>query len=433
MARTTEKNVNIADLVPCDYNPRLITDDQFRRLQASIREHTNTLAGWSSSDGLRMATTITVNRNGHRIVGGAQRVRALAAMGQDWIHPDDITWVDIVPESALEKSLNVSLNNREAQGAFDGAKLDALLGDLAADAPDLFDGLELGMIDIPDGSGGDHPAGPVPGRTDPDAIPPPATPAVSRAGDVYAFGGHRLVCADATRADTLDRLMDGQAADILLTDPPYGVAYQSRGQADRPIANDDLDPAALRRFLSAALRNAAPRLAPGAAFYIWHADTMSVPTRMACADAGLDIRQCLVWVKNALILGRQDYQWRHEPCLYGWARGASHAWHGDRAQSTVLEFDKPARSDDHPTTKPVGLFERLLLNSCPRGGVVLDIFAGSGTAVLAAELHGAHARLVELEPAYCDVIRRRWAEFVHGPGCDWPALTPAAPSASSAS
>jgi len=150
---------------------------------------------------------------------------------------------------------------------------------------------------------------------------------------------------------------------------------------------------------------------PGGGFYVWHADLHALPVRLACADAGLAVRQCLVWAKSAFTLGRQDYHWRHEPCLYGWRDGAAHDWLGDRSQSTVLEFDRPARNGEHPTMKPVALFEYLVRNSCPEGGVVLDPFAGSGTALVAAETAGRRAALLELDPRYCDVIVKRWEAF----------------------
>ncbi|HET6576247.1 MAG TPA: DNA methyltransferase [Fimbriiglobus sp.] len=184
------------------------------------------------------------------------------------------------------------------------------------------------------------------------------------------------------------------------------------GTADAlTIANDAMDEDAYRRFLAAALTRAKAHLRPGGAFYLWHADSHGFTVRAACADVGLAVRQCLVWVKSAFTLGRQDYQWRHEPCLYGWAAGAAHTWLGDRSQTTVLEFDKPARNADHPTTKPVELFAYLVGNSCPPGGVVLDPFAGSGTTLFAAEQTGRTAHLVELDPRYCDVVVRRWEEF----------------------
>jgi DNA modification methylase len=164
-------------------------------------------------------------------------------------------------------------------------------------------------------------------------------------------------------------------------------------------------------FLTTALTAAANHLRPGGSFYLWHADTEGLTVRSACADAGLRVRQCLVWAKSVMVLGRQDYQWRHEPCLYGWAEGATHTWLSDRSQTTVLQFDKPARSAEHPTMKPVGLFAYLIGNSCKRGGRVLDPFAGSGTTVIAAEQTGRKALVMELDPLYCDVIVRRWEQF----------------------
>ncbi|MBN9517670.1 ParB N-terminal domain-containing protein [bacterium] len=242
---------------------------------------------------------------------------------------------------------------------------------------------------------------------DPDEVPEPPADPVTRPGDLWSVGRHRLLCGDATRAADVARVLGGGPADVLLTDPPYNVAYEG-GTADRlTIANDDLSPDDFQRFLVAALSAARAHLRPGGGFYVWHADTSGLSVRHAAAAAGLRVRQCLVWVKPALVLGRQDYQWRHEPCLYGWADGAPHTWLGGRAQTTVLEFDKPARNADHPTMKPVALFQALLTNSCPPGGIVLDPFGGSGTTLVAAEQAGRSARLLELDPKYCDVVLAR--------------------------
>ncbi|HYH64256.1 MAG TPA: DNA modification methylase [Urbifossiella sp.] len=242
---------------------------------------------------------------------------------------------------------------------------------------------------------------------DPDDVPePPAVP-VTRPGDLWAVGRHRLLCGDATKAADVARVLGGEPADVLLTDPPYNVAYEG-GTADRlTIANDDLSPDDFQQFLVSALAAAGSHLRPGGGFYVWHADTYGLSVRRAIAEAGLRVRQCLVWVKPSLVLGRQDYQWRHEPCLYGWADGAPHTWLGGRAQTTVLEFDKPARNGEHPTMKPVALFGALLTNSCPPGGVVLDPFGGSGTTLVAAEQAGRSARLLEVDPRYCDVVLNR--------------------------
>ena len=246
---------------------------------------------------------------------------------------------------------------------------------------------------------------------DPEAVPEPPADPVTRPGDLWRLGDHRLVCGDAGDPGCYARLLDGSPADLLLTDPPYNVAYAGKTAAALTIANDDMDAEAYRAFLAECLAAAMAVLKPGGGFYVWHADLHGLPVRLACADAGLQVRQCLVWAKSAFTLGRQDYHWRHEPCLYGWRDGAAHECLGDRAQSTVLEFDRPARNGEHPTMKPVALFESLVRNSCPEGGTVLDPFAGSGTALVAAEATGRRAALLELDPRYCDVIVRRWEPF----------------------
>jgi DNA modification methylase len=249
------------------------------------------------------------------------------------------------------------------------------------------------------------------GQCDPDEVPEPPEEPVTQPGDLWVLGRHRLLCGDATKPEDLSRLLPDSPADVLLTDPPYNVRYEGKTADKLTIANDAMSPAEYRRFLKSALTAASQRLRPGGAFYVWHADTVGLDVRMACAEAGLSVRQCLVWVKSVMVLGRQDYQWRHEPCLYGWADGAAHTWLSDRAQTTVLEFDKPARSADHPTTKPVDLFAYLIGNSCKPGGTVLDCFAGSGTALVAAEQTGRSAALLELDPRYADVIVARFESF----------------------
>ncbi len=246
---------------------------------------------------------------------------------------------------------------------------------------------------------------------DPEDVPEPPAEPVTRLGDLWVLGGHRLVCGDAADPAAYAQLLDGTPADLLLTDPPYNVAYAGKTTAAMTIANDDMDPEAYRAFLARCLSGAVAVVKPGGGFYVWHADLHALAVRLACTDAGLAVRQCLVWAKSAFTLGRQDYHWRHEPCLYGWRDGAAHEWLGDRAQSTVLEFDRPVRNGEHPTMKPAALFEYLVRNSCPEGGVVLDPFAGSGTALIAAETTGRRAAVLELDPRYCDVIVTRWEAF----------------------
>jgi site-specific DNA-methyltransferase (adenine-specific) len=219
------------------------------------------------------------------------------------------------------------------------------------------------------------------------------------------------MCGDSTSIGDAEVLMGDVLADLLVTDPPYNVAYTG-GTADAlTIQNDDMSDGDFRQFLRDVYSTADAVMKAGAAFYIWHADSEGYNFRGAAHDIEWKIRQCLIWVKSSLVLGRQDYHWKHEPCLYGWKEGASHFWGSDRTQTTVLEFDRPARNGVHPTMKPVELFQYQIENSSPNGGVVLDLFGGSGTTMIACENSGRVARLMELDEKYCDVIVRRWQDL----------------------
>lgn len=252
---------------------------------------------------------------------------------------------------------------------------------------------------------------------------------VTRTGAIYRLGSHFLLCGDATNTKNVWRLMrsagkgDEKAA-LLLTDPPYGVDYHG---AAGTMLNDNLAGEQFRAFLSRAFSAACFGLRSGAAYYVWYSSSQAFNFLAAMRSVCWEPRETLIWVKPAFVMGRQDYHWRHEPCLYGWLDGAAHTWVGDRRQSTVLDFVKPVSSPDHPTMKPVALFSYLIGNSTNPGDIVLDLFSGSGTTALACERIGRRARLIEIDPRYCDVIRRRWAETVHGEGCDWESLTPEVP------
>ena len=202
--------------------------------------------------------------------------------------------------------------------------------------------------------------------------------------------------------------MDGAKADIIVTDPPYNVDYE--GTAGK-IQNDNMEDAKFREFLKDAFVTADHVLKPGGAVYIWHADSEGFNFRAACKDAGWTVRQCLIWNKNALVMGRQDYQWKHEPCLYMWKDGAAHFWNSDRSQTTVIDCEKPKKNDLHPTMKPIKLFDYLIQNSSRKGETVLDMFGGSGTTVIACEQDGRTARVMELDPRYVDAILNRYEEF----------------------
>lgn len=245
---------------------------------------------------------------------------------------------------------------------------------------------------------------------DPDEVPDlPAEP-ITTPGELIILGHHRLLCGDATRPEDLARLMAGARADMVWTDPPYNVAYEGKTVEALTIQNDSMDNASFRAFLLAFYRAALSVTKPGGPIYVAHADSEGVNFRATMLEAGWLLKQCLIWVKQAFVLGRQDYHWQHEPILYGWAPGAAHVWEGDRAQSTILTFDRPQRSAEHPTMKPVDLVAYCLENSSRPGDVILDPFAGSGTTLIAAEKAGRIARLVELDPRYCDVIVARWEQ-----------------------
>ena len=222
---------------------------------------------------------------------------------------------------------------------------------------------------------------------------------------------HRLMCGDSTSGDDVQRLADGAPVSMWLTDPPYNVAYEGDTKDKLTIINDSMGDSQFREFLRSAYVAADSVMKPGGVFYVWHADSEGYNFRGAAKDAGWTVRQRLIWAKSSLVLGRQDYQWKHEPCLYGWKDGAAHLWASDRTQTTVLEFDKPSRNGEHPTMKPVALFEYQMLNNTKPGDVVMDSFGGSGTTLIAAEKNGRVARVMELDPKYCDVIVKRWSAF----------------------
>jgi len=198
---------------------------------------------------------------------------------------------------------------------------------------------------------------------------------------------------------------------MFLTDPPYNVAYEGKTADALTIQNDSMSNTSFRQFLRDAFAAADSVMKAGAVFYIWYADVESYNFTGALVDTGWDLRQVLIWKKNSLVMGRKDYHFKHEPCLYGWKDGAGHLWASDRKQTTILEFDRPTRSLDHPTMKPVALFEYQLLNNTKGGDLCLDLFGGSGTTLIACEKNGRYARLMELDPKYCDVIVRRWQAF----------------------
>ena len=235
----------------------------------------------------------------------------------------------------------------------------------------------------------------------------------SMPGDLWLLGRHRLVCGDSTDWTLLKLLMNNKKADLVITDPPYNVDYVGKTKDALKIQNDSMSSSQFFKFLFDIFANMHKVMHDGASYYVFHADSEGHNFRKALLDIDFKLAQCLIWAKQAFILGRQDYHWKHEPILYGWKQTGSHKWYGDRKQSTVIEFDRPIRNDIHPTMKPVGLVSYLIQNSSVKGAIVLDLFGGSGTTMMAGEQTDRTAFLMELDPSYVDVQVIRYFNFKH--------------------
>jgi len=244
-----------------------------------------------------------------------------------------------------------------------------------------------------------------------DEVPETPEEPKSKLGDLYELGGHRVLCGDSTQEEAVLALTGGIKVDMYLTDPPYNVAYEGKTKDALKIENDSMSDDKFRQFLTDAFTAADSVMKPGAVFYIWHADLEGYNFRGGCHDIGWKVRQCLIWNKQTMVMGRQDYHWKHEPCLYGWKDGASHLWNSDRTQTTVLNFDRPSRNAEHPTMKPVELFAYQITNNTKGEDIILDNFLGSGTALIAAQKTGRICYGMELDPKYIDVIVQRYVDY----------------------
>ena len=384
----------VTELIPYVKNSRTHSDEQVAQIAASIKEF-----GWTNP-------ILIDGDNG--IIAGHGRLMAARKLGHK-----EVPTIELKDLTETQKKAYIIADNRLALNAgWDNEMLTIELNDLLADgfALDIlgFDPKEIAALLDPEV---------VEGLTDEDAAPVTPEEPTTKLGDIYLLGKHRLMCGDSCSLTDMEKLCDGQLVDMWLTDPPYNVAVQGGNHANPErknglkILNDKMPDEEFRQFLRDAYVTADLVMKPGAVFYIWHADSEGYNFRGAAKDAGWAVRQCLIWKKSSIVMGRQDYHWKHEPCLYGWKEGAGHLWATDRKQTTILEFDRPSRNGEHPTMKPVALFEYQMLNNTKGGDIVLDSFGGSGTTMLAAEKHGRYARLMELDPKYCDVIVKRWEDF----------------------
>lgn len=384
---TLIKKVKVSDLIPYANNSRLHSDEQVLQIASSIKEF-----GF-------LNPIIVDGDNG--IIAGHGRVMAAKKLGID-----ELPCIDASHLTEAQKKAYIIADNKLALNA--DWDMDALRVEFEALKELDFDveltGFSLDeIVDMEI----EEIAPEYEEDADGEVIEPPAEPK-TKDGDVWILGKHRLMCGDSTSIDALEKLCNNQLVDMWLTDPPYNVAYEGKTKEALTIKNDSMGDDDFRQFLRDSYVAADAVMKPGAVFYIWHADLEGYNFRGAAKDANWKVRQCLIWKKSTLVIGRQDYHWKHEPCLYGWKDGAGHLWASDRKQTTILEFDKPSRNGEHPTMKPVDLFEYCLLNNTKGGDIVLDSFGGSGTTMIACEKSGRVGYLMELDPKYCDVIINRW-------------------------
>lgn len=406
--------VSIDDLHPYERNARTHSPEQLDQVAASIKQF-----GWTNP-------VIIDGSNG--IIAGHGRVQAAKNMGLEKVPTIQLTHL-----SDAEKRAYILADNQLALNAgWDQDMLAAELHDIEALGFDLttigFESNELDQLL------GDRTPG---GTTHEDAVPDVPKKAITQPGDVWVLGDHLLICGDSTKAETYDALMEDHQAQTLWTDPPYNVDYKN--DDGEGIQNDNMAAGAFISFLTDAFTAAAGKLEPGRGVYIAHADINTVPFRDAAASAGIAIKQCLIWVKNSFSLTRSDYQWQHEPILYGWREGAAHQWYGEydkstiidddsdptkltkdelleailelRRQSSIIRHNKPQRNALHPTMKPVDLITRMIKCTAKQGEVVLDPFGGSGSTLIACEKTRRHCRTIELDPKFCDVIVNRWQDY----------------------
>ena len=378
----------VSGLIPYARNSRTHSEAQVAQIAASIREF-----GWTNP-------LLIDGESG--IIAGHGRLLAAVKLGEA-----EVPCIELAGMTDAQKRAYIIADNKLAINAgWDDELLRIELADLAEVGFDVsLTGFTQEEVDAL------TPEVVAPGLTDEDACPEVQPDPISKPGDVWLLGKHRVMCGDSTSLDAVEALMDGGLADQLITDPPYNVAYEGKTKKALKIKNDSMGADEFRQFLRDAFVTADAVMKAGAVFYIWHADLEGYNFRGACMDAGWTVRQCLVWKKQAMVMGRQDYHWKHEPCLYGWKDGSAHLWAADRKQTTILEFDRPTSSTVHPTMKPVNLIEYQVLNNTKGSDVVLDLFGGSGSTLIACEKTGRQARLMELDPKYVDVIVRRWQEF----------------------
>lgn len=391
MNRTEEmKIIEIDKLIPYQNNARTHSKEQLLKLRSSLRE-------------FGFVNPVLIDKD-YNIIAGHGRVAAAKAEGLS-----EIPCVMVEHLSEAQKKAYILADNRLAMDAgwdnellaiefesLKGLNFDLnLTGFEAAEIDELFSNIH--DKDVADD------------EFDVDAAL--AEEPISKLGDIWLLGRHRLICGDSTLAETYEKLMEGKKANICVTDPPYNVNYTAGKDNERVIKNDNMDDQNFYEFLLAAFKNIYNHLDDGGVTYIFHADTEGLNFRKAFKDAGFKLSGVCQWVKQSLVLGRSDYQWQHEPVLYGWKPTGKHRWYGDRKQTTVWNFDRPTKSELHPTMKPVPLVAYPIQNSSMSNCIVLEPFGGSGSTLIASEQTGRICYAIELDEKYVDVIAKRFIDF----------------------
>lgn len=385
---TTEMQlVVVSKLVPYVNNARTHNAQQITKLRSSLRE-------------FGFINPVIIDRE-YNVIAGHGRILAAKEEG---IEEVPCVFVDYL--TPAQKKAYILADNRMAMDAgWDEELLRVEIEALQAESFDVgltgFD--EKDIAELFAGEDGDAQ------DDDFDVDEELQKPPVSKRGDVWLLGNHRLICGDSTKEETYAVLMDGKKANLVVTDPPYNVNYE--GSAGK-IQNDNMENDKFYQFLFDAFQNMEKAMADDASIYVFHADTEGLNFRKAFSDAGFYLSGTCIWKKQSLVLGRSPYQWQHEPCLYGWKKKGRHQWYSDRKQTTIWEFDKPKKNGDHPTMKPIPLIAYPIKNSSMSNCIILDPFGGSGSTLIACEQLGRICHTIELDEKYCDVIVKRYIEQV---------------------
>lgn len=382
----------VYELIPCDFNPRQISEEELLRLKKSLEKFN--------------LVEIPVIDFDNILLAGHQRVAALFILerGEELI---DVR----VPNRKLseEEFKEYMLRSNIHNGEFDWSKIEEFFQDI--DLEDI--GMDLGAFEefLKDNAF-------VPDEEEQDFDPePPAVPKTVE-GDVYELVSiqkgikHVFTCGDSTLSENYKKILGDQKFNLIVTDPPYNVNYEGGTKDKLKIKNDNMSNDEFFSFLYLFYQECFINAELGAPIYVFHADSEGANFRNALKQSGYKLSQCLIWAKNSIVMGRQDYHWKHEPILYGWKEGASHPWFSDRKQSTILEFNKPLRNADHPTMKPLDIVSYLIKNSSKQKDIVGDSFLGSGSTLIACEMTWRQCRGIELDPRFADVIARRWIQYM---------------------